>query len=297
MSALCSTASDNTGPLRNPRRPIPILNEQTCKMKGLIFNVKRYAIHDGPGIRVTFFMKGCPLSCWWCHNPEGISPEPEEIVNVNRIGEREFSRKETAGRFIEVKEIMEILEKERVFIEKSNGGVTFSGGEPVMQPEFLIEALTACKNGGYHTTVDTSGHFTDSNLKKVLPVTDLFLFDLKHLDTERHILYTGVSNKLIIKNLHKIVSSGTDIILRVPVIPGINDDEIHLKMLKMFINDIKADNIKTISLLPYHKSGTAKYRKFNRQNKMEAVSPPSIQRMKELKEYFSDTGIKIKIGG
>jgi len=266
-------------------------------MKGLIFNVKRYAIHDGPGIRVTFFMKGCPLSCWWCHNPEGISPEPEEIVNVDRVGEMEFSKKETAGRYYEVNEIMQILEKERIFFENSNGGVTFSGGEPMMQPAFLLEALTACKYNGYHTAVDTSGHFPDSSLKKVLPVTDLFLFDLKHLDPERHDLYTGVSNKIIIKNLHKIVDSGTDIMLRVPVIPGINDDDIHLKMLKLFINDIKADNIKTISLLPYHKAGTAKYRKFNRTNKMETIKPPAQQRMNELRDYFSDTGIKVKIGG
>lgn len=297
MSVLCSTASDNAGPLRNPGVPIPFLNEQTCKMKGLIFNIKRYAIHDGPGIRVTFFMKGCPLSCWWCHNPEGILPEPEEIVQVNRVGEREFSKKETAGRYYEVKEIIEIIEKERIFIEKSNGGVTFSGGEPMMQPEFLLEALTACRNKGYHTAVDTSGHFHDSILRKVLPVTNLFLFDLKHTDPERHSFYTGVQNRIIIENLHKIVASGTDIMLRIPVIPGINDDEIQLQALKELINDIKADNIKSISLLPYHKAGTAKYRKFNRINKMESIKPPAQQRMNELKEYFSGTGIKVKIGG
>jgi len=266
-------------------------------MKGLIFNIKRYAIHDGPGIRVTFFMKGCPLSCWWCHNPEGISPEPEEITQVNRVGEREFSKKETAGKYYEVDEIIEILEKERIFIERSDGGVTFSGGEPMLQSGFLLEALTACKNIGYHTAVDTSGHFPESNLKNVLPFTDLFLFDLKHLDQGKHSHYTGVSNKILIENLHKIVDSGTEIMLRIPVIPGINDDTGHLDGLKEFINDIKAENIKTISLLPYHKAGTAKYRKFNRENRMEAVIPPSQQRMNELKEFFSDTGIKVKIGG
>lgn len=266
-------------------------------MKGLIFNVKRYAIHDGPGIRVTFFLKGCPLSCWWCHNPEGISKEQEEIIQVNRIGEKEFSKKETAGKYYDVDEIMAILEKERIFIERSNGGVTFSGGEPMMQFEFLLEALAACKKNGYHTAIDTSGHFPESNLKKVLPFTDLFLFDLKHLDPRKHNYYTGVSNKILIENLRQIIDSGTEIMLRIPVIPGINDDSAHLGGLKDFIDEIKSENIKTISLLPYHKAGTSKYRKFNRQNRMEAVIPPTKERMNELKDYFSKTGIKVKIGG
>jgi pyruvate formate lyase activating enzyme len=266
-------------------------------MKGLIFNIKRYAIHDGPGIRVTFFMKGCPLSCWWCHNPEGISPEPEEIIQVNRVGDHEFSKKETAGRYIEVGEVISILEKERVFIERSKGGVTFSGGEPMMQFDFLLEALRECTENGFHTAVDTSGHFARARLKAILPHTSLFLFDLKHLDKDKHSLYTGVSNRTILGNLQKIAESGTEIMLRIPVIPGINDDEEHLGYMKKYINSIKGQNIKTINLLPYHKSGTAKYRKFNRENKMESVAPPSGQRMQQLKEYFSDTGIKVKIGG
>ena len=127
-------------------------------MKGLIFSVKRYSIHDGPGIRVTFFMKGCPLSCIWCHNPEGISPFPEKVTRTNRVGAREFIQDEEVGKYYTVEDILGILEKEKVFINQSKGGVTFSGGEPMLQFEFLLEALKACKVNGYHTAVDTSGY-------------------------------------------------------------------------------------------------------------------------------------------
>src|SRR5512133_1552316 len=164
------------------------------RMEGLIFSVKRYSIHDGPGIRVTFFMKGCPLSCMWCHNPEGISPLSETIVKTEKVGERAFSRNEDVGKFYTVDEILQILDKERVFMNESKGGVTFSGGEPMLQAEFLVRALKACKENGYRTAVDTSGYSSPENYKSVIPYTDLFLFDLKHLDDAKHIESTGVSN-------------------------------------------------------------------------------------------------------
>ena len=166
-----------------------------------------------------------------------------------------------------------------------------------MQPDFLLEALKACKDKGFHTAVDTSGHFAYAKLMKIIPFTDLFLFDLKHLDPEQHSHFTGVSNRVILENLRKIAKSGNNIMLRIPVIPGINDDDEHLIDMKRFILSIKGENILAINLLPYHKAGTAKYRKFNRENKMEAVVPPTDQRMKQLREYFSETGIKVKIGG
>jgi pyruvate formate lyase activating enzyme len=266
-------------------------------MKGLVFSVKRYSIHDGPGIRVTFFMKGCPLSCWWCHNPEGISGEPEEIAMVHRVGEMEFTRKETAGEYYEVGDILSILEKERIFIESSNGGVTFSGGEPMMQFEFLLEALKACREAGYHTAVDTSGYFPSARLESILPYTSLFLFDLKHLDPGRHMEYTGVPNSVIINNLNMIIRSGAEVMLRIPVIPGINDDAEHLSVLKEFINNLEPGSVRLINLLPFHKTGSAKYLKLKREYRLESVKQPTTTSMNELKEYFSDTGIKIKIGG
>ena len=208
-------------------------------MNGLIFSVKRYSVHDGPGIRVTFFMKGCPLNCTWCHNPEGISPYPETAIRTERVGEKEFSKNEEIGKYYTIENILEILEKERVFIEHSDGGVTFSGGEPMLQPEFLLEALKACKAKGYHTAVDTSGYSSAENYKSIMPFTDLFLFDIKHLDESKHVEFTGVSNKCINENYILLLNSGKDIMVRIPVIPGFNDDYDHLARLKSFLKQQK----------------------------------------------------------
>ena len=266
-------------------------------MKGLIFSVKRYAIHDGPGIRVTFFMKGCPLSCRWCHNPEGISPEPGTVEQVDRIGEKEFRRNEAVGKLYDTNDILAILEKERVFINQSKGGVTFSGGEPMMQFDFLLEALQVCKESGFHTAVDTSGFSTPERFKKIIPYTDLFLFDIKHLDSMKHKEYTGVSNDIILSNYRLIIGNGCDFMIRIPVVPGFNDDPDHLSMMKKLILGEKDDNLKMISLLPYHKIGSSKYKRFNIPYKMENVEQPSLQRMIVLKEYFSGSGVRVKIGG
>jgi len=266
-------------------------------MKGLIFSVKRYSIHDGPGIRVTFFMKGCPLSCIWCHNPEGLSPLPEKGTRINRVGETEFSQIEVVGKYYSVEDISVILEKERIFINQSNGGVTFSGGEPMLQFEFLLAALKECKSKGYHTAVDTSGYSSAQNFRSVIPYTDLFLFDLKHLDDSKHIEYTGVSNKIILENYRLLLSSGKDIMIRIPVIPGCNDDTEHIERLNKFLNKTKSEYLKKISLLPYHKIGSSKYKRFNIPYLMNDVEQPTAERMKQLKEIFSETGIKVKIGG
>jgi pyruvate formate lyase activating enzyme len=266
-------------------------------MNGLIFSVKRYSIHDGPGIRVTFFMKGCPLRCLWCHNPEGISPFPENVLQTKKIGNKEFSSNEEVGRFYSVGDILDILEKERVFIEQSKGGVTFSGGEPMMQTEFLLETLKACKANGYHTSVDTSGYSLAKNYESIIPFTDLFLFDMKHLDDARHTEFTGVSNLGILDNYRLLLASGKDIMLRVPVIPGYNDNAEHMEKLKQLILSSKTKSLRKISLLPFHKIGSSKYKKFNVPYEMESVKPPSKEEMQRLKDFFSDTGVKVKIGG
>ena len=266
-------------------------------MQGLIFSIKRYSINDGPGIRVTFFMKGCPLSCWWCHNPEGISPDRELVTRTRKVGEKEFSSNETVGKYYSVENILEILDKDRIFFQQSNGGVTFSGGEPMMQFEFLLEALKACKANGYHTAVDTSGFASNENYKAIIPFTDLFLFDIKHLDDSKHIEYTGVSNIGILGNLSMILKTGKEVMVRVPVIPGKNDDIAHLSKLKEVLSALKNDNLKKICLLPYHRIGVSKYKKFNIPYRMNDTEQPSAERMRELKEFFSETGIKVKIGG
>jgi pyruvate formate lyase activating enzyme len=266
-------------------------------MQGLIFSVKRYSIHDGPGIRVTFFMKGCPLACWWCHNPEGISPDREMTVQIRRVGEMEFSGNEEVGKYYSVSDILEILEKDRIFFQQSHGGVTFSGGEPMMQFEFLLEALKACKANGYHTAVDTSGYSSPENYKAVMPFTDLFLFDIKHLDNLKHLEYTGVSNIGILDNLKMILKDGKDIMIRIPVIPGKNDDADNLSSTRELLTGVKCENLKKICLLPFHRIGKSKYKKFNMPYRMNDTEQPSPERMRELKEFFSETGIKVKIGG
>jgi pyruvate formate lyase activating enzyme len=266
-------------------------------MKGLIFSIKRYAIHDGPGIRVTVFMKGCPLSCVWCHNPEGISPVSSKVCQVDRIGDREFRRDEVVGKYYDPLDILAILEKEKVFINQSGGGVTFSGGEPMMQFDFLLEALMLCREKGYHTSLDTSGLSSPDRFRKIIPFTDIFLFDIKHLDNQKHKEYTGASNDEILKNYDLIARNCRAYMVRIPVIPGFNDDEDYLAGLKQYIKARKSKNLMMINLLPYHKIGSSKYKKFNIPWKMENVEQPSARRMNELKDYFSDIGVRVKIGG
>jgi len=266
-------------------------------MKGLIFNVKRYSVHDGPGIRVTIFMKGCPMSCRWCHNPEGISPDQESVDKNERVGEKEFIRREEAGKYYSAEDIVKILERERIFINHSGGGVTFSGGEPLYQTDFLAETLSECRNSGYHTAIDTCGYAETSKLLTIIPYTNLFLYDLKHIDEKIHYVNTGVSNALILNNFEVLLDMGKDVIVRIPVIPGFNDDQLSLGQLRKFLIANKKNNLKRIDLLPYHKTGIAKYRKFGRENKMDEVEQPGKEMMLEMKDYFSLTGIKTKIGG
>ena len=266
-------------------------------MKGLIFSIKRYSIHDGPGIRVTFFMKGCPLSCHWCHNPEGISPEPETVLRSDRIGEREFLQEEVAGKYYFAEDLLEIAEKESPFIEHSGGGVTFSGGEPLMQAPFLAMALQKFVERGYHTAVDTSGYAQPEDLRSIIPYTSLFLFDIKHLNDKEHVKYTSVSNAIPLENFRIILGSGTDVMIRIPVIPGVNDDPEYLEVLKQFIKDTRRENVKGINLLPFHAIGVSKYSRFKRQYMMNGTASPDAEKMIELKEFFSDTGIPVKIGG
>jgi pyruvate formate lyase activating enzyme len=266
-------------------------------MKGLIFNIRKYSVHDGPGIRVTFFLKGCPLNCQWCHNPEGILPEPQQVRITRKIGEREFIIDETAGTFYDPGDLMTILDREKVFFRHSGGGVTFSGGEPLHQPEFLLESLKLCKSEGYHTTVDTSGYSPEATFNEVIKYTDLLLFDIKHLDENKHMLLTGVSNRLILSNFQHAVESGKDIFVRFPVVPGKNDDFEHLVSFRNFLSDTKSPNLKKICLLPYHTTGSSKYIRTGMTYNMTGTDQPSADRMIQLKDFFSETGIKVKIGG
>ncbi|MFO7573591.1 MAG: glycyl-radical enzyme activating protein [Bacteroidales bacterium] len=266
-------------------------------MKGILFSIKKYAIHDGPGIRVTFFLKGCPLTCWWCHNPEGISPEIAEVERIDRIGDKEYRRMEKVGKEYSVGDLVDIAGKERVFFEHSGGGVTFSGGEPMMQHEFLKSSLSAMREAGIHTVVDTSGMASENQFREILPLTSLFLYDLKFIDDKKHRKYTGADNRHILNNYRYLIGSGARLITRIPVIPGFNDDDSGLREMQEFIGGNLASNMLGVDLLPFHRIGSSKYGRFGMEYSMGDAEQLSSERMQEIADMFTGLGVKVKIGG
>jgi pyruvate formate lyase activating enzyme len=300
-------------------------------LTGNVFDIKKFSIHDGPGIRTTVFLKGCPLHCTWCHNPEGISPSSEiqywdkrcigcqECVEVceNRaiafINEVRFHYPELCqgcgacaqvcpteaieliGSRMTVLEVMEAIEKDVIYYDQSNGGVTFSGGEPLLQTEFLEAVLRACKDHGIHTVVDTSGYVSFGVLKKIKPLVDLFLYDIKLMDTDRHIQHTGVSNQLILENLRELVITGAQVTARIPIIPGINDDSDNICQTGDFLKSL--GTLPEVNLLPYHRAATHKYQRIGSNYLLPEVMPPSDDQMSRITWELENYGLSVKIGG
>ncbi|NPD87410.1 MAG: glycyl-radical enzyme activating protein [Asgard group archaeon] len=263
--------------------------------RGLIFDIKRFAIHDGPGIRTTIFFKGCPLECWWCANPEGQKKEHEEIISPFQLEENDECIKDVIGDEISSQEVIDEILKDRVFYEESNGGVTFSGGEPLMQPEFLQSLLALSKQEGIHTILDTSGYGTQSIFEKIVDDVDLFLYDLKLLDMEKHLKYTGVSTDLILQNLSFLVDKKQNIIIRIPIVPGITDSSANLNQIGKYLSELKS--IIRVDILPYNKMSEAKYNRLGKTYKLSNIAPPSDERMSEIKNQLELFGLKVKIGG
>jgi len=208
---------------------------------GAVFDIQRFCIHDGPGIRTTIFLKGCNMRCPWCHNPES------------------FSHSASDGQQKTVDQMMTEIMKDEKYYRSSGGGVTFSGGEPTMQFPFLLGLLTACRKQGLHTALETNGLFPANYLPDLLREVDLFLFDVKHTDEAEHRLWTGVSNKEIMKNLSAICENGGEVILRCPIIPGVNDNDAHFEALSALRG--KYGCIREIELMPYHNTGRDKWEK------------------------------------
>ncbi len=256
---------------------------------GIIFKIQKYSIHDGPGIRTAIFLKGCFLHCWWCHNPEGQGASiclNEKQFSNNVLVDLEYS--------VTVEQVMHIIQKDIIFYDESGGGATFTGGEPFQQPDFLYEMLKHCRKHYVHTAVETSG-FTDwNNIEKVAQYTDLFLYDLKHMDDKKHQEYTGVSNEIILDNLAKLSRIHSDICIRIPIIPGINDDRDNLDRACRFLQSIQ---IKQIHLLPYHNMGTYKYKKLGRPNPLTNLGIPNSKQMNMIAEIFAQYEIMTNIGG
>lgn len=261
---------------------------------GLIFDIRRYSIHDGPGIRTTVFLKGCPMQCWWCHNPESQKGDIEMVQKENRLEGRIHIEESAVGSWQLASGVIEIIERDAVFYQESGGGVTFSGGEPLMQPEFLAEVLTLCKERGYHTAIDTCGHADPAAFRKVLELADLWLYDLKLMDDIKHVEYTGVSNELSLSHLEMLARLKKDIIVRFPVIPEITDTQENIEAIAELMTRL---GLKRIDLLPFHAIARDKYRRLGRQYLMNGVKEPSAERMEGIKSYFSARLLVVNVGG
>lgn len=264
-------------------------------MEGTIFDIKHFAVHDGPGIRQTVFFKGCPLNCWWCHNPESQDVNPEKYIRINKLDGKEFKKEAIVGYNISIEELFITILGDKIFFEESKGGVTFSGGEPLMQADFLYEIVKKCKNIGIHTCIDTTGFSSLKTIQKIAEVADIFLFDIKLINSEMHKKYTGVPVDEILENLKWLDENKKNVILRFPVIPEITNTKENISEIKFFIKSLK--NINQIDLLPYHNISNGKYERFNKENKMVNISPLSDKEMKILKSEFEEIGFKVAIGG
>jgi len=302
----------------------------TAIQKGIIFDIKKYAIDDGPGIRTTVFFKGCPLQCWWCHNPEGQVSTPELMYKSRRCIEcgecaencpakaivftakhvsinRELcdlcgicTRKcpteafTLVGKEVSVEGLVREIETDNLFYEVSGGGMTVSGGEPLMQPDFLNALLRKCKERNIRTAVDTCGYAPYEVFEKIRDKVDLFLYDIKTMDERKHMKYAGVSNKPILENFKRLSADGSCVVVRLAVIPGINDSEDNIMETAQFI---VSNRIKHVSLLPYHRAGIEKYKSLNKPYRLKRIQTPSDERINSIKQRLESFRLTVTIGG
>ena len=298
-----------------------------------VINIQKYSIHDGDGIRTTIFFKGCPLSCLWCHNPESQNYRAELMYNLekctgcmacmNICHKRAISKEENhvvtdrskcdlckgcidycvnnareiVGKEYTVAQLIKEVEKDKMFYEESNGGITLSGGEVMTQNmDYIEELLRKLKKKGYNIAVDTCGQAPYENYERVLNYVDTFLYDVKLMDNEKHIKYVGKSNEVIIDNLKKLSEAGANINIRIPLLEEINTDD---ESIEEFINFLKENvSVQKINLLPYHNTGKSKYERLQKVYEGIDFKAPSDDRLEEIKKRFENAGfINIKIGG
>lgn len=299
---------------------------------GFVFDIRKYSIQDGPGIRTTVFLKGCPLSCWWCHNPESQSKQPELIFRPERCircgtcrevcapqailweaGElpRDLEERctqcgdcaevcaaearQVAGWTASPAEVVAEIEADIPFYDESGGGVTFSGGEPLQQRAFLLECLRACRAREIHTAVDTCGFASWETFESIRPLTGLFLYDLKLMDSERHREFTGVPNEPILENLRRLAALKHPLVVRVPVIPGITAGPENIDQIGAFVAGLPGSI--RVDILPYHNSAVGKYERLHRPYRLADTPSPSEAEMQAVAHRLEGFGLEVKIGG
>lgn len=297
----------------------------------LLLNIQKCCIHDGPGIRTTIFFKGCPLECTWCHNPESQSFNKEIMHNSEKCtncGECiskctsnalsfsnnkillhkqlactscetcvDYCKNEAlqfAGKEYSISQLIKEIQKDQIFYEESNGGITLSGGEVMSHIDYVEQLCIRCHSLGINITIDTCGYAPYENFKKILPYVDLFLYDIKLIDNKKHLKYTGKSNKLIIDNLKKLSMDKAHILLRLPIIDGINANKEHLKNLCSLVYDLNLDGI---NILPYHDIGGYKYQSLNKSYDFEKMKVPTSKILNDFKETLENYHSNVKIGG
>lgn len=264
------------------------MENKILETKGRIFNIQRFSIHDGPGIRTIIFLKGCPLRCRWCCNPESQEWKQETIVLGGVT--KEVARDVTVGKVIE-----EIL-RDRVYYNRSGGGgVTLSGGECLWQPDFSEALLKASKEYGISTAIETTGYAEMDVIRRLLPYIDTVLMDIKHTDPEKHKEFTTRDNGLILENAKHIAREAKCLIVRTPVIPTFNDTEDEIRGIAQFAKSL--EGVKEMHLLPYHRIGSDKYAGLGRQYTMAHIAPPKKEQMERLLAIVNETGLIGKIGG
>lgn len=257
------------------------------KVSGRIFDIQKYSIHDGPGIRTIIFLKGCALRCRWCCNPESQEFDIQEMKFGDGV--------KIVGKDVTVGEVMEEIKKDMPYYRRSGGGVTLSGGESLLQPDFAIALLTACHEAGINTAIETTGIAKFEIIEKYLPHLDYILMDIKHINSAKHKEFTTQPNERILENAKKIAQSGANLTIRVPVIPGFNDTEKEIADIAAFASSLPG--VKELHLLPYHRMGEDKYAALGRKYLLAGIKPLEDSHMERLLKTAEKCGLKCQIGG